>query len=329
MTRAVQVRQRPVLRPPPPEVPLTTPAPRPVVLVVTTAFSVGARVHRALGHAFDVVPVATVAGGFRVLEARVVAALLLEPEDAARARTAPLVAAARARRPALPVAAILRRSAGWSGAALALLDARPTTVLVAEDLDLRSVLRALASHVQEAALVDGVWPLLEDAVPPGLRALVRHVLAQASHAVTVPAAARALGLHRKTLWSRCRRHGVESVQVLVMWCRLIAAAHALRTRVGTVDAVAAELGFASPPALRNAIRRYLGVTATELRTEGGEGLACRAFGQWLRRAGARAAAMRAAEGNAVLARAAARPSAPHVMRRGEAREHGVTAGDAA
>lgn len=276
------------------------------MLVVTTAHTVGMRVHRALGHAFDVMPVATVAAARRILAARAVAALLLEPEDAQRVRTAALVPEARRHRASLPVAALVRRDAGWSAATIALLDARPTTVLVAEDLDLRSVLRALATHVHEVSLVDGVWPLLEDEVPPGLRTLVRHVLSRATRATTVPDAALGLGLHRKTLWSRCRRHGVESVQVLVMWCRLIAAAHALRTREGSIATIAEELAFASPTAMRNAIRRYLQVTATELRAEGGEVLVCRAFGRWLRRAD---------------------PRAQGVMR-GPA-EHRVTAGDAA
>jgi AraC-like DNA-binding protein len=289
---------------------------------VTTAHTVGVRVHRALGHAFEVVPVATVAAARRILAARVVAALLLEPEDAQRVRTATLVHEARLRRAALPVAALLRRDSGWSAAAVALLDARPTTVLVAEDLDLRTVLRALATHVHEVSLVDGVWPLLEDEVPPGLRTLVRHVLSRATRATTVPDAALGLGLHRKTLWSRCRRHGVESVQVLVMWCRLIAAAHALRTREGSIATIAEELAFASPTALRNAIRRYLQVTATELRAEGGELLVCRAFGRWLRRAESREEAQS-------RARAAGLSLAAHGALGHARAAHRVTAGDAA
>ena len=71
---------------------------------------------------------------------------------------------------------------------------------------------------------------------------------------------------------------------MLMWCRLIAAAHALRVSARPIDVIAEELAFASPTALRNAIRRHLGTTATVLRTGEGERLACNGFRRWLRAA---------------------------------------------
>jgi AraC-like DNA-binding protein len=112
--------------------------------------------------------------------------------------------------------------------------------------------------------------------------VVRLALARAAAPLPVADFALALGLHRKTLWSQCRRHGVASVQVLMMWCRLIAVTRALRVRRESVERIANELEFASPTALRNATRRYLGVTPSVLREAGGEDLACAGFRRWLR-----------------------------------------------
>lgn len=262
--------------------------PRPRVLVVSGSFAVVARLQRGLGAALDLVPRATVEDGGAALAAGPVAALVLEAEDARGTPTAGLALRARSGPPRIPVpvVAVVRRATGWSAAALALIETRPAAVVVAEDLDLTSVVRAIGARLGRAAFVEAVWPEVERVVPAGLLPLARLALERGGAPLRVPEAARALGLHRKTLWSQCRRHGVESAQALLMWCRVLAAAHALRTSGRSVDAVAQELEFASPTALRNVLRRYLGVTATELRLQGGEALACRAFAAWLARGAA-------------------------------------------
>lgn len=264
-------------------------APRVAVLVVSGSFALVARLQRALGAAFELLPRSTVTEAGRELATRRIAALLLEAEDARGVPTAALAASAaasgtpRAGAPPMPVVAIVRRSEGWSASTLALIEARPTAIVVAEDLDIGCVLRTLSVRVGRAAMLDEVWPAVARVLSPGLWPLARLALEREGAPLSVPEAARALGVHRKTLWIQCRRHGVESAQVLLMWCRVIAAAWTLRTRASSVDAVAQELEFASPTALRNAIRRYLGVTATELRLQGGEVLACRALEAWLAR----------------------------------------------
>ncbi len=264
-----------------------TASPRPAVLVVSGSFALVARLQRALGAAFELLPRSTVGEAARDLATRRVAALLLEAEDARGVPTAALAASApgscapAAGSPPMPVVAIVRRSEGWTASTLALIEARPRAIVVAEDLDIGCVLRTLSVRVGRAAMLDEVWPAVARVLPPGLWPLARLALEREGAPLSVPEAARALGVHRKTLWVQCRRHGVESAQVLLMWCRVIAAAWTLRTRASSVDAIAQELEFASPTALRNAIRRYVGVTATELRLQGGEVLACRALEAWL------------------------------------------------
>lgn len=200
-----------------------------------------------------------------------VAGLLLEPRDATGAPAVPLVREVRsptvARVPP-PVLALVRRSAPWCPATVALLEAHPALVLVAEDLDLGAVMRTLSTRLRRAGFVQSVWSELEADVPAGLRPLVRVALARADEPLSVQAIADELGLHRKTLWSRCRRHGLGSVQALMTWCRLLAVEHALRTCTRPVDAIAEELAFASPTALRNAVRRHLHTTPSALRGRG-------------------------------------------------------------
>ncbi len=269
-------------------------APRAAVLVVSGSFALVARLQRSLGAAFELLPRSTVTEAGRELASRRIAALLLEAEDARGVPTAALAAnALAAGAPAagtlapgarsMPVVAIVRRAEGWTASTLALIEARPSAVVVAEDLDIGCVVRALSARVGRAVMMDDVWPTVARVLPAGLWPLARLGLEREGAPLSVPDAARALGVHRKTLWIQCRRQGVESAQVLLMWCRVIAAAWALRTRASSVDAIAQDLEFASPTALRNAIRRYLGVTATEVRLQGGEVLACRALEAWLAR----------------------------------------------
>lgn len=258
-----------------------------VVLLLSPSFVVVTRLRAAIGSECEVLCATSLAHARRHFTTRRIAAALLETEDTAGAQTAPLVQEMRSLYAALPVVAIVRRSAGFTAATMALVEAQPTAVVLAEELDVLSLLRSLVPRFRASELVADVWPSLEPDLPSALQPLVRLALARSASPLTVHAAALALGLHRKTLWSHCRRHGVGSVQALVMWCRLIAVAHALRTRSHSVDAIANEMEFASPTALRNAIRRYLGITATALRTTGGEEIACDAFRTWLADARAR------------------------------------------
>lgn len=262
---------------------------RPGVLLLSTSFATVTRLRAAIAAdcALKCQCAGSVARAEEALRTTRFAALVLEVEDAHGEPTAALARTSRLAAPERPVVAILRRSAGWSNAALAMLATRPDLVVLEEDLDLTSVIRAIGPSLRRGELLADVWPLLEEELPPGLRPIVRLALTRSAAPLAVTELARALGLHRKTLWSQCRRAGVDSVQVLMMWCRLIAVSHALRTRGESVERIANEMEFASPTALRNATRRYLGVTPTALRAAGGETLACHGFSRWLRSARAR------------------------------------------
>lgn len=255
---------------------------RPVVVIVASAFDAVERIRRALGSEYTIARCATLTEARGVQQAGRVAGAILEPQDRTGAATAVFARELRGTARA-PVLALVRRSAPWCAATVALLEAHPDQVLVVEDLDLGSVVRALSTRLRRAEFVSAVWGELEADVPEGLRPLVRIALSQAAGPLSVQEIADAMGLHRKTLWSRCRRHGLGNVQALMTWCRLLAAAHALRSCSRPIDTIAEELAFASPTALRNAVRRHLGTTPSALRADGGEKLAYEEFRAWMRR----------------------------------------------
>lgn len=256
------------------------------MIVVSTAFEAVETLRRALAPAFTLQRCTTVAQAEVTLATlggpAGCAGLLLEPTDAADRPTAPLARAARAVQPSLPVIALARRTARWCTATLALLELPPTMVTVAEDLDLGSVRRALGDRLRDADFVARVWGELEGDVPGPLQPLLRFALERSARPLTVQSLADAMGLHRKTLWSRCRRHGVDHPQELVTWCRLLAAEHALRECARPVDAVADDLAFASPTALRNAIRRHVGTTPSALRAPDAPRAVSDGFRAWMR-----------------------------------------------
>ncbi|MFN0098913.1 MAG: helix-turn-helix domain-containing protein [Gemmatimonadaceae bacterium] len=254
---------------------------RPVLLTLSADYTATERVRRGVQAQFALKRCVTVRQALDALAALRPAGVLLSATDGEGARTAPFVTQLRALCGEVPVIAMLHRAESLSPAALALIAVTPTVVVTVEDLDLASVARALVGRVWRTEFVAAVWPQLEVDVPRPLRPMLRYALARAGEPLRVQAIADALGVDRKTLWRRCRAHGMQNVRAVARWCRLLAAAHALRTRPGAVDAIAEELAFASPTAMRNAIRRYLGTTPTGLRASGGERLACAAFRRWM------------------------------------------------
>jgi methylphosphotriester-DNA--protein-cysteine methyltransferase len=63
--------------------------------------------------------------------------------------------------------------------------------------------------------------------------------------------------------------GLPPPSELLVWCRLLLVSHLLATTVRTVESVAMELEFPSDTALRNTIKRYTGMRASEVRERGG------------------------------------------------------------
>jgi AraC-like DNA-binding protein len=130
---------------------------------------------------------------------------------------------------------------------------------------LRNVLlSAEQSSAAERALA-ALRPLFASEVIP----LIQHCLVYGKRPLRVEEVSRALGVHRKTLVNWCARAGLPAPERVIGWCRLCLVGALLEDTGYTVERIASLLDYASSTALRNTVQRYLGITATELRSRGG------------------------------------------------------------
>jgi len=88
--------------------------------------------------------------------------------------------------------------------------------------------------------------------------------------------AEALGVSRQTLGRWCRVQKYIGPEELLMWVRLLLVASLLEATNETLESIAYEMQYGSPTALRNRIREYAGLRATDLR-DGGLRLMLEAF----------------------------------------------------
>jgi AraC-like DNA-binding protein len=146
---------------------------------------------------------------------------------------------------------------------------------------MRSVLASAQRACAAARVVEVVRPLL----PERLGIIATACLTHPVQGRSVAGLATLLGVHRKTLLNQCARDGGPAPATLIGWCRLMLAAHLLATTGQTVEWVALELEYPSATALRNAMKRYTGLRASEVTRAGGLTRVVRAFERGLKPAG--------------------------------------------
>jgi AraC-like DNA-binding protein len=125
------------------------------------------------------------------------------------------------------------------------------------------------------ACLGGAGDVVMNAIAPSIpTALLRFVDLAARRPRDlrrVAEVADALGISRQTLGRWCRVHRFVGPEELLMWVRLLLVAALLEATDQTLESIAYEMQYGSPTALRNRIREYAGLKATDLR-EGGLGL---------------------------------------------------------
>jgi AraC-like DNA-binding protein len=135
--------------------------------------------------------------------------------------------------------------------------------------DQRVLLRAVIRDARHQRAAETVMAALRSCVPRELHPMVEVTLARPHDVTNVRRLAATLGLHRKTLFNRCSDAAFLSPAALVVWTRLALVAYLLETTRSTVETIAMDLAFPSPTALRNSVKRYTGLRATEIRHNGG------------------------------------------------------------
>jgi AraC-like DNA-binding protein len=249
--------------------------------------------------------------------------LVVAAHDSDHVPTPPLVERARGGHPDVTVVAYcaLARGGASASASLVALVRAGAHALVTRDLDdephaLRAALRLAEQTCAAALVLDAVGAEL----PPAVRPLVELYLRADERPPEVGEAARALGVHRRTLVNRMRAAGFPPPRAMRTWCRVFLAARLLEEPGRTVESVAHQLEFDSPSGLRNTLRRYTGRAPLALRDGGGLRCALRAFAAdcAARRAGAAGAPAESPEApppeppRDVSERAPPRPTPPAV-----------------
>ncbi len=148
--------------------------------------------------------------------------------------------------------------------------------------DVGTGVRSVLASAQRACAADRVAEVVLPLLPERLGEIAVVCLKRPVRGRTVAGLAALLGVHRKTLLNQCARDGGPTPAELIGWCRLMLAAHLLATTGQTVEWVALELEYPSATALRNAMKRYTGLRASEVTRAGGLSRVVRAFGRRLK-----------------------------------------------
>lgn len=77
-----------------------------------------------------------------------------------------------------------------------------------------------------------------------------------------------LSIHRQTPNWWCREEHYLRPEELLVWSRLFLVAALLELTSRTLDSIADDLDYASPTSLRNQLKKYTGLTATQVRAAG-------------------------------------------------------------
>ena len=209
--------------------------------------------------------------------------VIIGPRDADGRSTAPLVE---------------RIARDWSAGGIALIMFFPARTV--PDFSPRSFLLAGAHQlvhegVNDTALTiaqavenarrecsaDIVFRALQPLIPAALQPWAHAVVSNPHRVTSVTTLAADQGVHRKTLVNRCARVGFLSPTELIAWCRLCVVGHLLERTGATVETIALNLEYPSHTALRNRMKRYTGMKATEVRQAGGLAAVVEAFARRL------------------------------------------------
>jgi AraC-like DNA-binding protein len=240
-----------------------------VVVALVIGPKVRARIRGALAGRADVHFCELRAQLLPMAAATQASAIIAEPRDRDGEDVSTAVAAARGGLPSVPVIAYVAEGDTSSCDILAMARAGVHDLVRAGFDDVGFALGVALASATANCVIETVRGELEQLVAREVWPFVSWCLTRAHGAISIRAAAEALGLDRRTLVRRLDRAGLPHPRRIAGWCRVIAAARLLDEPIYTLEQVALRLDFPSGTALRNMLRRYTGLRPRELRENGG------------------------------------------------------------
>jgi AraC-like DNA-binding protein len=197
-----------------------------------------------------------------------IAAIIVEVRDADGRAVHEIVHDLHAGGTGTPLVAYCRPGAEHSSDIRALVLAGAHQLLFHGIDDAGIALRFILDAAQQASVGERVAEQLMRVVPPKLAAFVSHVTRYPA-TQRVSDVAESLGYHRKTLVNHCAQVEFLSPHELLCWCRLAVAGELMASSHRTIESISHQLDFPSDTSLRNMMKRYTGLKASEVRERGG------------------------------------------------------------
>lgn len=212
--------------------------------------------------------VSTVSALRQQLSARNPVCVAIALRDANDILAASVVSTLRKSKPHLPVVVCVEAS----GCDIHDLMATPalaelTVFVFGFDDIVETVTRAISTNFQNRAVVV-IRHHVRTAVPDKLWSLVEYVAAHSTEGLTVDQVSSSLGVPQRTLANQVRRFGLPTTERLIGWMRILHAAWLRDEYTCSITVAAQALSFPSASALRHMVRRYTGMSLSELDTNG-------------------------------------------------------------
>ena len=250
---------------------IAKPSQRPLVVALVNGAAERSRIRDAVHARHDVAFVARVPELEQLLQRATasIVVLIVEGSDSDERSTCDLIRATRVGNAAMPIVGYCHAGIRYSYDIRALVMAGVHELLFRGIDDAGVALRTVIASAQRASVGEVVGAALKRMVPDTLAQFVERVASHPAESQRVKQVAQALGYNRKTIGSHCTQAMLPPPQELLAWCRLAVVGYLLGSTSLNVETIAQRLDFPSDTALRNLIKRYMGIRATDVRAQGG------------------------------------------------------------
>jgi hypothetical protein len=206
-----------------------------------------------------------------MIDSRRVAVVVIDTADRNNASAAAFAQTMAETHPGVGIVVYRRPIIGSESEAMLLGAAGVHDMIVAgvtdEGFSARSILTAACRAGAADVVVARLRQILPKRLQPYAEAAVRNPARN-----TISLVAEHLNVHRQTPNVWCRKEQFIRAEELLIWSRLLLTGALLCLTSRTLESIGNELDYASPTALRNQLKSYTGLTATEIRSRGFESL---------------------------------------------------------